>query len=70
MCAQLHFLPAKIKTLHVCVWTLPGQAAKLDFTAQIRSDYTVEKVESGIAQFQVWTFDNGITDVSRLRIQK
>ena len=37
---------------------------KLDFTAQIRSGYSVDKVESGIAQFQVWTFDNGVTDVS------
>ena len=40
---------------------------KLDFTAQIRSGYTVDKVESGIAQFQVWTFDNGVTDVSIIK---
>ena len=40
---------------------------KLDFTAQIRSGYSVDKVESGIAHFQVWTFDNGVTDVSIMK---
>ncbi len=36
----------------------------LDLTAQVRSSFPVEKVESGVAQFQLCSFDNGVTDVS------
>ena len=52
--------------IHIFLEPIVGKptTGKLDFTAQIRSGYTVDKVESGIAQFQVWTFDNGVTDVS------
>ncbi len=36
---------------------------RLDFTAQVKSTHAVSSVESGLAKFQTWHFDNGVTDV-------